>query len=102
MWLAFFNSREMVEKIHVPAGVPACRLSIIQTLEPQIPWQKAVNISFEDTKERPGIPEITSIIDVWGLAISKVVTGQADAKAALDEAAVKIREILFPLCGRGC
>ena len=94
MWLAFFNSREMVEKIHVPSGVPVCRLSIIRSLEPQIPWQRAVNISFEDTKERPGIPEISSIIDVWGLAVSKVVTGQADAKAALDEAAVKVREIL--------
>lgn len=76
MWLAFFNSREMVEKIHVPAGVPVCRLSIIQTLEPQIPWQRAVNISFEDTKERPGIPEITSIINVWGLAISGVSQGK--------------------------
>ena len=71
-----------------------CRLSTAKKLKDKILWQDAVNKSFEHTKERPGIPEITPIIDVWGLAISKVVTGQSDAKSALDEAAIKIRKIL--------
>jgi maltose-binding protein MalE len=50
--------------------------------------------SFEYTKERPGIPEIGQIIDVWGLAVSRVVTKDTDAQTALDDAAEKIEEIL--------
>ena len=94
MWLAFFNSKENTDNILVPCGVAVDRLSTVQELKDKIPWQEAVNVSFEYTKERPGIPEITPIIDIWGLAISKVVTGQADAKSALDEAAVEVRKVL--------
>ena len=94
MWLAFYNSKENTDNILVPSGVAVDRLSTVEELKDKILWQEAVNLSFEHTKERPGIPEITPIIDVWGLAVSKVVTGQADAKSALDEAAVKVRKIL--------
>jgi multiple sugar transport system substrate-binding protein len=94
MWLAFYNSKENTNNILVPSGVAVDRLSTVEELKDKILWQEAVNLSFEHTKERPGIPEITPIIDVWGLAVSKVVTGQADAKSALDEAAVKVRKIL--------
>ena len=93
-WVAFYNSKKNTDNILVPSGVAVCRLSTAEKLKDKILWQDAVNKSFEHTKERPGIPEITPIIDVWGLAISKVVTGQSDAKSALDEAAIKIRKIL--------
>lgn len=94
LWVAFYNSEENTDNILVPSGVAVCRLLTAEKLKDKILWQDAVNKSFEHTKERPGIPEITPIIDVWGLAVSKVVTGQSDAKSALDEAATKIRKIL--------
>lgn len=95
-WLAYFNSRDVTRNIQVPAGVSIARSSVTADpeVQKQFPWLPAVIVSFEHTKERPGIPEITEIIDVWGLAINSVVTKQKEAKAALDEAAQKIEGIL--------
>jgi maltose-binding protein MalE len=74
--------------------MPIVRLSVANELAKTDPLFKAIYQSFEHTKERPGIPEISQIIDVWGLAVSRVVTRDTDAKTALDEAAVKIEQIL--------
>ena len=93
-YLVEFNSKENVKNIHHPAGMPVCRLSVAEELAKDDPLIKAVLDSYEHTKERPGIPEIGQIIDVWGLAVSRVVTKDADAKTALDDAAAKIEEIL--------
>jgi len=93
-YMAEFNSKENVQKIHKAAGMPIVRLSVASEIAKKDPLFKAVFESYENTKERPGIPEIGQIIDVWGLAVSRVVTGDADAQTALDEAAVKIEEIL--------
>jgi multiple sugar transport system substrate-binding protein len=93
-YLVEFNSKENVQNIHHPAGMPVCRLSVAGELAKDDPLIKAVLDSYEHTKERPGIPEIGQIIDVWGFAVSRVVTKQASAQTALDDAAVKIEEIL--------
>lgn len=93
-YLVEFNSKENVKNIQRPAGMPVCRLSVTEELAKDDPLIKAVLDSFEHTKERPGIPEIGQIIDVWGLAVSRVVTKDANAQTALNDAAVKIEEIL--------
>ena len=93
-YLVEFNSKENVRNIHHKAGMPICRLSVANDFAKTDPLLKAVLGSFENTKERPGIPEIGQIIDVWGLAVSRVVTKDADAQTALDDAAEKIEEIL--------
>jgi multiple sugar transport system substrate-binding protein len=93
-YLVEFNSRENVRNIHHSAGMPVCRLSVTKELAEKDPLIKAILDSFEHTKERPGIPEIGQIIDVWGLAVSRVVTKDADAQTALNDAAAKIEEIL--------
>jgi multiple sugar transport system substrate-binding protein len=93
-YMAEFNSKENVETIHREAGMPICRTSVASVIAKEDPLFKAVFESFEHTKERPGIPEITQIIDVWGLAVSRVVVGDADAQTALDEAAEEIEVIL--------
>jgi multiple sugar transport system substrate-binding protein len=93
-YIAEFNSKENVRTIHRAAGMPIVRLSVASELAKTDPLFKAIYESFEHTKERPGIPEISQIIDVWGLAVSRVVTRDADAKTALDDAAVKIEQIL--------
>ena len=93
-FLAFLNNRDNVLKFHLPAGVPVCRTSL--TTDPAVlkenPWIAAQY--FDDTRERPGIPEITQIIDIWGLAISQALAKQKTAKASLDDAAGKIADIL--------
>ncbi len=94
IYLTEFNSAENVKNIHWPAGMTVCRLSVVDELAKDSPLLQAVLKSFEHTKERPGIPEITEIIDVWGLAVSRVVTGDADAQTALDDAAIAIEQIL--------
>lgn len=93
-YIAEFNSKENVRTIHRAAGMPIVRLSVANELAKTDPLFKAIYQSFEHTKERPGIPEISQIIDVWGLAVSRVVTRDTDAKTALDDAAVKIEQIL--------
>ncbi len=93
-YMAEFNSKENVQTIHRNAGMPIVRTSVATVLAKTDPLFKAIFESFEHTKERPGIPEITQIIDVWGLAISRVVTKDTDAQTALDEAAAEIEQIL--------
>jgi multiple sugar transport system substrate-binding protein len=93
-YMAEFNSKEIVETIQREAGMPICRTSVASVIAKEDPLFKAVFESFEHTKERPGIPEITQIIDVWGLAVSRVVIGDTDAQTALDEAAEGIEVIL--------
>lgn len=93
-FMADFNRKEIVETIHHEVGMSICRLSVLEELAKTDPLLKAVMDSFEYTKERPGIPEIGQIIDVWGLAVSRVVTKDTDAQTALDDAAEKIEEIL--------
>jgi len=93
-YLVEFNSAENVKNIHRPAGMVVCRLSVVNELAQDDELVQAVLESFEHTKERPGIPEIGQIIDVWGLAVSRAVTGDASAQVALNDAADKIEEIL--------
>jgi maltose-binding protein MalE len=42
----------------------------------------------------PRVPEYAQIDDIIGVAASKVLAGQMTSKAALDEAAAKVEELM--------
>jgi multiple sugar transport system substrate-binding protein len=64
-------------------------------LQKQFPYLPVIAESFENGNGefRPRIPQYPEIQDLLGTAVNAVLAGNADPKAALDEAQQKVMEL---------
>ena len=94
-YIKFITSKEM-DKLMVEYYGQPVRLSTwndpgFVEKYPFFPW---IAKTHEDIGVVPQVPEFTQINDVLQITASKVIAQQADAKAALDEAAQMVEQIM--------
>ena len=85
------------DKMDAKMGTIATRVSTFRDPEilQQFPFYANIEKSLASgVKTTPQVPEYAQIDDIIGVAASKVIAGQISAKAALDEAATKIDDVM--------
>ncbi len=85
------------DKIDALNGTIACRFSTYHDPEilEQFPFYTSIEATLESgTKSIPQIPEYAQVDDIIGVACSKVIAEELNAKEALDDAAKKIEELM--------
>ena len=59
-----------------------------------LPYWGQELVSLNEARQRPRIPQWSGISDIVSLELSRVLSGQASAKDALDEGQVKFEELM--------
>jgi multiple sugar transport system substrate-binding protein len=100
LFLAWVTSKEMQLKIAGDSGLTS-RQSVLEApvLAEKFPadWLEAFKIDMAATLPEMNFPPITQIdefMDIYGGAVNAVMLGETDAQTALDEAKVKVDELL--------
>jgi multiple sugar transport system substrate-binding protein len=78
-------------------GTVACRLSTYRNPEvlAQFPFYTNIEkLLSGETRTTPQIPEYAQVDDIIGVACSKAIAEERSAKAALDDAAAKVEDLM--------
>jgi multiple sugar transport system substrate-binding protein len=85
------------DKLDAQNGTVGCRFSTYHDPEilKQFPFYPSIEKTLAaGTNTLPKVPEYAQIDDAIGVAVSKVLAGETTAKAALDDAAAKVDEMM--------
>jgi multiple sugar transport system substrate-binding protein len=85
------------DKLDALNGTIACRISTYHDPEilAKFPFYANIEKLLQgETKTTPQIPEYAQVDDIIGVACSKAIAGEMSAKAALDDAAAKIEDLM--------
>jgi multiple sugar transport system substrate-binding protein len=100
LFLAWVTGKEMQLKIASDSGLTS-RQSVLDApiLAEKFPadWLAAFKADMAATLPENNFPPVTKIdefMDIYGGAVNAVILGQSDAQTALDDAAVKVDELL--------
>ncbi|MBN1837505.1 MAG: sugar ABC transporter substrate-binding protein [Spirochaetales bacterium] len=85
------------DKLDAFNGTVACRLSTYRDPDVLAKFPFYANIEkllSGETRTTPQIPEYAQVDDIIGVACSKAIAGEMSAKAALDDAAAKVEDLM--------
>ena len=95
LFMAWALSQPVQTELAKQGGLPSLTSTFDDPeLNATLPYWGQELVSLNESRQRPRIPQWSGISDIVSLQLSSVLSGQADAKQALDEGQAKFMELM--------
>jgi len=95
LFMAWALSQPVQKELATGGGLPSLTSTFNDPeLISSLPYWKQELVSLNESRPRPRIPQWSGISDLVSLELSRVLSGQASAKDALDEGQAKFQELM--------